>query len=692
MLAALFLASCNDYDDTELWNKVNGLEERLAALEEWQQTTNNNLNALQTLINTMDYITSVSPIMQANDTIGYTINFYQSNPISIYNGTTSQIGITQDAEGNWLWTLDGEILTTPDGTPIQANGLDAAAPQLSIGKDLLDKDIKTDAEGDDIATDIAYLSVDGGETWYRVTGDKGEQGEKGEQGDKGNTGSTGPTGPAGPAGADGDSFFKDVDVQGDNVIFTLANGTTFTVQMYKGALAFLLGGTALTDLSTAIDLTKGLLTYTPAGAEVSARILEGEGWTASASSGTITITPGGIGKDAKATLEVTLLENGRVIETYQLTVTQAGLQGEGTAASPYTVSSPTELAYIAEQVNNNTQNYNGKYIKLTQDIKLTGEWEPIGPPSDESGYFAGTFDGDGHTISGLSISDSQTNTHGLFGKINSASVIKNLTIESPEVSGLIEVSALVGFNFGGHIENCHVRNATLTGKGKVGGLVGINSGGSITNCSATGTISGKGGNGIGGIVGMEDIFASLSSITSCWFDGEIKNETGADDKAGARAGGIIGECNSAVTIEACYSTGTFTIDSDASSYDSGLGSIAGSAINGSTLTLNACYSTAKLSSTGDATRKYVGGIVGYRQDVKPITPATISATSCYWSCEGVTYGLGSDNSNEGTTQVTGSDWSTAMTAMNGALSGTEWRYVANSGDTDIPLVIEKQTE
>ena len=72
--------SCDDYDDTELWNKVNGLEERIAALEEWQKTTDNNLNALQTLINTMDYITSVAPIMQANDTIGYTINFHQSNP------------------------------------------------------------------------------------------------------------------------------------------------------------------------------------------------------------------------------------------------------------------------------------------------------------------------------------------------------------------------------------------------------------------------------------------------------------------------------------------------------------------------------------------------------------------------------------------------------------------------------------
>ena len=219
------LASCDDYDDTGLWNKVNGLEERIAALEEWQKTTDNNLNALQTLVNTMDYITSVAPIMQANDTIGYTINFYQSNPLSIYNGTTSQIGITQDEEGNWLWTLDGEVLTTPDGTPIPANGQDAAAPQLSTGKALQDSGIKTDAQGNAITADIAYLSVDGGETWYRVTGEKGD---KGEQGDKGNTGSRG------PAGADGDSFFKNVTVNDDSAVFTLANSTTFSIPLYTG--------------------------------------------------------------------------------------------------------------------------------------------------------------------------------------------------------------------------------------------------------------------------------------------------------------------------------------------------------------------------------------------------------------------------------------------------------------------------
>ena len=675
IFAALCLASCDDYDDTELWNKVNGLEERIAALEEWQKTTDNNLNALQTLINTMDYITSVAPIMQANDTIGYTINFHQSNPISIYNGTTSQIGITQDEEGNWLWTLDGEILTTSDGTPIPANGQDAAAPQLSTGKALQDEGIKTDAAGDAIIADIAYLSVDEGETWYRVTG------EKGEQGDKGNTGSTGATGPAGPAGANGDSFFQDVKIVENNVIFTLADGTTFTVAKYNGALTFMQNGTAL-DLTTTIDLADGTLTYAPSDAEVSARIIDGEGWSASAENGTITISPGSMNEEA--TLEITLLENGRVIETYRLTIEQTELQGEGTAAAPYTVSSAAELAYIAEQVNNNKTYYNGKYIKLTQDIILTDNWTPVGPPSDESGYFQGTFDGGEHIISDLIISNSATNTHGLFGKIGSKAVIKNLTIDSPKVSGFIEVGALVGYNNGGIIENCHVRNAQITGAGKVGGLVGINSGGNITNCSVTGTISGTNGNDIGGIVGMGDIFASDFSITSCWFNGTISNTY-----QNAAAGGIIGSCNDGVTITACYSTGTFSAVSTDNTKKGGLGGIVGSAINYADVKLIACYSTAKLTHTGDATNKYIGGIVGYKNDSKNII-STISATSCYWNCEGATYGLGSINSSENATQIVGNDWSAAMSAMNTALTGTGWRYETSS-DTSFPLVI-KATE
>ena len=233
VVMAVALAACK-YDDTDIWNKLNNQEERLAALEEWQKTTNDNLAALQALISTMDYITSVSPIVQENDTIGYTIDFHQSEPISIYHGTSSWIGVTQDENGDWFWTLDGEILTDDDGEPIRANGHDATAPLLSVGKSLIEDKISIDADGEKILADVSYLSVDGGKTWYRVTGDDGEDGDDGNNGGTGSTGPQGPQGPEGPQGPQGDSFFKSVDytTSPKYVTFTLTDGNTFMVAKY----------------------------------------------------------------------------------------------------------------------------------------------------------------------------------------------------------------------------------------------------------------------------------------------------------------------------------------------------------------------------------------------------------------------------------------------------------------------------
>ena len=661
--------SCDDYDDTELWNKVNGLEERIAALEEWQKTTDNNLNALQTLINTMDYITSVAPIMQANDTIGYTINFHQSNPISIYNGTTSQIGITQDEEGNWLWTLDGEILTTPDGTPIPANGQDAAAPQLSTGKALQDEGIKTDAEGDAIIADIAYLSVDEGETWYRVTG------EKGEQGDKGNTGSTGATG---PAGANGDSFFEDVEIVGNNVVFTLADGKTFTVAKYNGALTFMQNGKAL-DLTTTIDLADGALTYAPSDAEVSARIIDGEGWSASAASGTITIK-GIVGSNAL--LEVTLTDNGRVIETYRLTLTQSTLAGSGTAEDPYTVSSAAELAYIAEQVNNGTT-YDQKYIQLTQDIDLTGvEWNPIGYTLSGSVAlgkpFLGIFDGNGKTISNLYVATEEENLMvGFIG--HNRGTVKNLTIENATVKGKNSVGVIVGDNEG-VIENCHVSgtvHVSTSGDDCLGGLVGYNSiqnagVATIRECSASGVeVTSETANQVGGLVGQN----SGGIIEASYFSGKVTGKTTGT----VTMGGIVGY-TSAGTIKACYSICELLSGLTNSCFTGG---IAGNAYNDN---IEACYALIK-----NCSNMYASGILGRSN------PCDI--TSCYWKTEGTypTKGTGwtsAGDSESNAVKVDGTTtWSAALTAMNTALNGTGWEYVENTDpDTkaSIPLTLKEQ--
>lgn len=257
LLAALTFAACK-YDDSELWEQVNQNTEelaaqaaRIAALEAWQAETNTNIEALQTLLSTTDYITAVTPVVKDGVEVGFTISFLNTPAITIYHGTkgdkgdkgdTPQIGAAQGDDGNWYWTLNGEFLTDTDGNPIRANGTqgeqgdqgpagdDAPLPQLATGKKLNEQQITTDSQNKDIEPDAIYLSVDGGQTWTRVSGEDGE---------KGDTGDTGPK---------GDSFFESVDTtNADYVIFKLANnGGTFQVPRYTGiGLTFDVPGVSL---------------------------------------------------------------------------------------------------------------------------------------------------------------------------------------------------------------------------------------------------------------------------------------------------------------------------------------------------------------------------------------------------------------------------------------------------------------
>ena len=250
LLAALTLAACK-YDDSALWEQVNQNTEelaaqaaRIAALEAWQAETNTNIQALQTLLSTTDYITAVTPVVKDGVEVGYTISFLHTPAITIYHGTkgdkgdtgdTPQIGAAQAEDGNWYWTLNGEFLTDADGNPIRANGtqgeqgepgsdgddgISAPLPQLATGTKLTEQNVTTDTQNNPIEPDAIYLSVDGGQTWTRVSGEKG------------NTGDTGATGATGPKG---DSFFKSIDYTSndDYVTFTLADGTTkFSVPRY----------------------------------------------------------------------------------------------------------------------------------------------------------------------------------------------------------------------------------------------------------------------------------------------------------------------------------------------------------------------------------------------------------------------------------------------------------------------------
>lgn len=261
------LSGLGQYAD--VLDKLNDHEERLAALEQWQKQMNDNMAALQQLINTTDCITAVAPIEQGGEVIGYTITFRYSDPIALYNGKKGDkgdpgqdgqdgedgadgqdgedgrdaplplISITQGTDGNWYWTLNGELILDDKGNPVRANGekgsdgtqgtpgvpgtpgQSAPTPQVYTGSYLsTNLGTATDAEGNALVSDAIYLSVDGGATWHRISGEKGD---------------TGDTGATGPQGDKGDSMFSQepqVDTDNGCVVFYLANGESFTVPLY----------------------------------------------------------------------------------------------------------------------------------------------------------------------------------------------------------------------------------------------------------------------------------------------------------------------------------------------------------------------------------------------------------------------------------------------------------------------------
>lgn len=177
---SLCLGSC-EYDDAEVWDAINSQEERIAALEEWRETVNENIAALQAIVNGNDYITSVEELKEGDEIIGYTINFHRQGEVTIYNGKdgekgdTPVISVTEGEDGRWYWTLNGELMEDADGNPVCASGKDGedgedgqdgapgssssgVTPMIKLGSDL----------GDEYNQYASYLSVDGGKTWTQI--------------------------------------------------------------------------------------------------------------------------------------------------------------------------------------------------------------------------------------------------------------------------------------------------------------------------------------------------------------------------------------------------------------------------------------------------------------------------------------------------------------------------------------------
>ena len=226
VIGVLLVSCSNDYDDSALWDSVNGLENRVAKLEELCKQMNTNISSLQEIVKALKERESITNVSTLSDGSGYSITFTSGKTITIYhgkngsdgsdgtNGVTPTISVKQDTDGIYYWTVNGNWLIV-DGKKVKAIGTDGAdgsdgndGTDGTNGKDGITPKFKIDGG-------YWYISYDNEQNWERLgkaTGDSGLNGE------------------------DGDAFFKGVSIADGFVIFTLndAESTEIKIPFYSG--------------------------------------------------------------------------------------------------------------------------------------------------------------------------------------------------------------------------------------------------------------------------------------------------------------------------------------------------------------------------------------------------------------------------------------------------------------------------
>ena len=314
--------------------------------------------------------------------------------------------------------------------------------------------------------------------------------------------------------------------------------------------------------------------------------------------------------------------------------------GLGTAGNPYKIATKADLLALAAT----TADY-GKCFILTADINMTGQVFTAAiiaaDTSSNIGFqgttFTGTFDGNDHKIINFTINGGNNSYLGLFGLMDSGSVIKNLGLENCSVSGGTNsnyVGGLMGYNLG-TVSNCYSTGSVSGGSNSyyVGGLVGYNYVNTVSNCYSTGSVSGGSDSYyVGGLVGEN----YAGTVSSCYSTGSVS--------AGSNStfvGGLIGY-NCISTVSNCYSTGTV------SGYEE-IGGLVGYYNGGS---ISNCYSTGAVSGSID-----VGGLVGYDNSG--------SVVNSFWDT----------NTSGKTTSAGGSGKTTAQMKKLSTFTSVGWDFV-----------------
>lgn len=331
------------------------------------------------------------------------------------------------------------------------------------------------------------------------------------------------------------------------------------------------------------------------------------------------------------------------------------------ASGVYQIGTAEELAWLAAEINNSSNNSQSYSAVLTADIDLGYRpWRPIGCYVDwqNNHPYRGVFDGQGHTVSGLYVTALSNGYAGLFGYTSGSTTIKNLTVEgeirledvsttAKHIGGIVgEANAKLercvsrvrisaaGFGtrdtcavggiagkLSGAMTDCRFEGSIdITCKrggayisGGVGGLAGNAAGGALTRCVNTGAVTVDKGTGVGGIAG---ITSREVTFTQCANTGHISNDTtaviGGADKPKGGTGGILGVGKSGnVSISLCYNTGTVSGTTIVGGILGGEAGDYGTSIsNGNpSLTVENCYN-AGLLDVGSRTNR-IGSLVGF---------------------------------------------------------------------------------
>lgn len=389
--------------------------------------------------------------------------------------------------------------------------------------------------------------------------------------------------------------------------------------------------------------------------------------------------------------------------------------GTGTESDPYQIANGAQLAYLASEVNKG-QKYENSYFVLTADINLNNkDWTPIANSFSDallggSDYrvFAGNFDGNGYTISNVSIGSEaaplEADVFGFFGATEGK--ISNLNLDTVSIHGIAKVAsigAVVGFagglvgSSGGSIENCHVTGLTMDMSAPsnvyaaaywVGGLVGALDGTQLINeCSVSGGITEKAGKGsIGGLIGELGKAAKITYSRS-----NVTVNVKADSRGGADVGGFIGKGNGKTDAETvirnCYATGNVTGGAYTGGFAGGLWG----------LNIKNCYASGNVSQAAVAMASFVGTDASdsayYGSITNCFTTGSVTGpspfqyafaeqssatkrseiTNCYFAVEN----LGIKNQNESATEKPQEEMKTEdfAAALNNGDNSNGWSFV-----------------